>query len=516
MSAAPRISPQRAAETLERLGPTFVKAGQYLAMRPDVLPPEYCEEFLRLVDAATPEPLSSVQQTIREDLGDVADAFEWFDPTPVGAASLAQVHRARTREGDVVAVKVQRRGVAESVDRDLRRLRLLAPVIEQAGVAPGVSVPELVAELKGWMHEELDLRRELRNLERMYQLGAGVDLATIPRPWRELSADRVLTAEYLSGVPFSELLRTPREQRDARLARLGLDAEALAEHLLETVLGQIFRLELFHADIHPGNLLALPGDRIGFVDFGLVDSLDPTVRERLFRYLRAVYAGDAEKMLQGLSELLLESEAADPAGLRESFYEETRAWRRARALRGADGAPEESPVAGYMIGVLRAARQHGYRVPPSLLSMYRSLLTAETIAHALGSSADLTTVGREFFGRLEVQRVVESLAPDKVLDAALQGLDVSRSLPGAVQQVLSELAEDRLVLRVESIESPADQRRQHRRARLVTLAVLSVSLSVVLLAVRDSEVAGVPVDVVVGLLLAAVYAAILVLWRRLR
>jgi ubiquinone biosynthesis protein len=509
--------PVRLRQLLQRLGPTFIKIGQFLAMRPDLIPQEYCDELLQLVDQVPGFPWTVARRILAEDLQQPPEAvFRWIDPHPLAAGSLAQVHLARTASGEEVAVKVQREGVREAIERDLGRARLLARLLARSHLNAAVEPRETVAELGRWLHAELDYALELRNLERMHRLAARQRHMRVPRPFPELSGPRVVTAEYLPGVPFSELLALVRGGRADRIAALGFDRDALAESLLHAELTQIFRFQLFHADTHPGNLLALPGNRVGFVDFGLVESLDPTFREASLRYLAAIYGDDPEAMFHGLAELLVPSDATDLEQFRADFYEQSRIWQREREQAHPGEAGRRSPVAGYMVGVLTAARRNRLRIPVAVLAMYRALLTAETVASQLGGAADLSSVGSRFFNRLLVEQLLETFAPGNLQPLAVELRALLTEAPGQLRRLLADSADGRLELKVRTRESRQDRRHADDRARLVAAATVSVGLALLVAGAGDTRLFGrLPVAGLLAGALVAVWCWVAVLWRRL-
>src|SRR5919201_1480666 len=259
---------------LERLGPTYVKIGQFLALRPDIVPQEFCDELIRLLDRVDPFPWEQARAIIAEDLGDdPTRLFAAIDAAPLAAGSLAQTHAARLQDGTAVVVKVQRPRVREQVLRDVGRIGVLARLLELAGVSPAISPRDVAAELRDWLLQELDTGREVDNMARLHRLAHDVPWIVVPRPYRSLCGPRVVTAERVLGIPLTELL-------DAGAASDEVSLERLAENLIFATLTQVFRFRFFHADVHPGNVFALPGNRIGYVDFGLCDELDETLRER--------------------------------------------------------------------------------------------------------------------------------------------------------------------------------------------------------------------------------------------
>jgi ubiquinone biosynthesis protein len=512
-------------ELLERLGPTYMKIGQFLALRPDLIPEAYARELMRLLDTAPPFSWSEAKTIIAEDLGnDPAEIFAYINPNPVAAGSLAQTHVARLYDGTEVAVKVQRPGIRNRVMRDLGRARLLARLFELGHVSLVVTPRELVDELTGWMLEELDLQHELANMTRLYVLAEDSAVQRIPYPYPDLSGPRVLTAEYIRGVPFTEILLALRSGDTDELERvesLGIDLDRLAENLIEECLTQIFRYRFFDADIHPGNLIALPGERIGFVDFGLCDELDETVQERQTRYLAALYGRDVDQMFAALTELLVPTDETDMAAFRRDFSAETRAWLgqiwyQRPAMNGGTPPAERSPIGEWMVGVMRLARRHHLGLPPRILSMYRALLTAETLANQLGSDADLGSVGREFFTSLRLEQTLRGLSPDHLQGLALNLVGLVRDSPGQLHQILTEIADGKFELAMKVSEAPRTDRARNRRAQLVATTVLAVSVSVILAVPSLPSALGISLAWPLGILLVFLYAATALQWRRMR
>jgi ubiquinone biosynthesis protein len=510
---------------LERLGPTWVKCGQYLALRPDLIPQPYCDELLRLVDAVPPFPWEQAEAMIAEDLGADPEAlFAWLDPVPVAAGSLAQTHVARLPDGTEVAVKVQRPQIARRVERDLAHADRLARGLELARVPLAVEPDELVGELRAWMRQELDMGHELRNLTRLHELARDDMLMRIPAPFRRLSAGRVLTAEYIRGVPFSELLRSLRSGRwDAAYVRrrFDVDLDRLAENLLFTALKQIFGYRFFHADLHPGNLIALPGEAIGFVDFGLCDELDEAVRERQARFLAALYERDIERMYGALAEILVGGDDLALAEFRRDFAIETRA--RLAAI-PEDGAPSpaegeragRTPVGEWMVAVLRIARAHGLGLPARVLSLYRALLAAETVAGQLGAAADLRSVGRAFFDRRQLAEMLGRLGRADLEALAVSVGALLRDGPSQLHRILSEIESGRLALPAQAGSTAQSMGARRRRERLLAGAVLTVGLATLLARVRLPAIAGIALALPVALALGAVYAMLVMDWWRPR
>ena len=511
-----RPGPERLVRLLVRMGPTFVKIGQFLALRPDILPQEYCDELLQLVDRAPSLDWEIIRGVLRAELGDEPEnVFARISTRPLAAGSIAQVHLAETHEGIEVAVKVQRPDLPLRIKRDLRKIRLLARLLKASGIAPFISPPELVGELERWLRQELDFTKELTSHARMYDELRGEATVRVPRPFPEFSSPRVVTTEHLAGVPFSDLIRHARRGDFEQIERLGFDRETLAERLILTALHQIFRLRFFHADMHPGNIIAMRGDVVGLVDFGLTDVLDPVVEQVQSDYLTSLYNNDTHGMYRAIVQIFIAGEQTDAEAFRRDFFAETNRWLTAMEDGAANGGAR-SPTAGYMITLMRLARVHDMRPPISVLSMYRTLLTSESVAYHLRSRAHLREVGRDFFRELQLERVIAGYSPDRAVARLMQLNELARSGPTNLQQLLSDLAEGRFVLSVRSQESARGRREANQRARLIALAVVAMSLALllVLTAGRGGEWAR-ATTWALGILLAAAYVWMAIIWRKL-
>jgi ubiquinone biosynthesis protein len=506
---------------LIRLGPTYIKIGQYLALRPDLIPQAYCDELMVLFDRVPPFPWEQVRATIEQDLGaDVKKLFAWIDPKPLAAGSIAQVHRARLHDGTEAAVKVRRPNVAEQIRRDLGRARILVHVLELAQVPLIISPRQVIDELTEWLSQEINLRHELANITLLTRLTADSPIQRIPKPYPDLSSERVLTTELLAGLPFSDFFsRRLETQNEHVLAAAGVDRNNLAASLITATLTQIFRYQFFHADLHPGNLFAMPGNVIGYVDFGLCLAWDGTMRWRLLRYMAAIYSADVERMYAAVIEILIPGEHTDVNAFREEFFAESRRWTsemRTSLEARATQRDERSPIAQWMIGVMRAARRRDFRIPPMLVGIYRALLVAELVANRLHAEVDLRSVGRSFFERLQIDEALSAVQPRNLLPISIDYLSFARDAPGQTRQILAELSEGSFTLMIQAHEPPRVTRLQNRRARLVTTSVLTVSVAVLLVGLEQPQVFGISLVGPLVAVLLLLYASIALQWRRLR
>jgi ubiquinone biosynthesis protein len=280
---------------LTELGPTFVKLGQILSTRPDLVGVELAEELTLLQDDVPADPPDAVRRTIELELGrPLVELFSEFDPFPLASASIGQVHRARTRSGQLVVVKVQHAGMTDRVRVDLDILAGLSQLAEHVPELQNYRPRAVVAEFQRTLRRELDFSRELRNLQQFAKNFRYEQTVRIPRAYAELSSPRVLTMEHLGGVPMTDAARV----RDG-----SFDLDLVAHRGADLYLTMIFKHGFYHADPHPGNILLLPGDVIGLVDFGMVGRIDDTLREQIEEMLVAIGDGDAVELANIITRL---------------------------------------------------------------------------------------------------------------------------------------------------------------------------------------------------------------------
>ena len=518
-------SPRQFRDFLIRLGPIAVKMGQYLAVRPDLVAEEYCDVLMDLTDHVPPFPWPIARQVITEDLGERApDLLACIEPEPIASGSLAQVYLARLPDCGRVAVKVQRPNLRALVDKEVRRLRRLAWFLQVAHWTFVVDPRDAVDELARWIYQEIDFVHELGNLNRLFELACTDPASLIPQPYPRFCGDRVVTAEYLQGIVLSDLLRESRvevlPEPDKELLKT-VDRTQLAENLLRVMLRQMFQYRFFHADLHPGNLVALHDGVLGFVDFGLCLDLDDTVRRRQMEYLSAVYDGDINRMFGAVTEILSASDHADMEAFRREFLAETEAWLATRyappppPLASASAAPYGSSSARYLIGVMRTARRHGFMAPPRILGMYRALLTAEAVSRRLSAAVHLAPIASRFFAQLKADDLLRRFEPNQLRPALADLLTLLHEAPGRLHQLLSTLTDGEFALPVEVSETANVKRAQDRRTLVLVTAIVTVGVAILLTATwLRQPVRRLWTNVLAGLL-AALYVSILLQLRKL-
>lgn len=443
---------------LEELGPTFIKLGQILSTRADLLPPEYIAELVKLQDRVPPAPFAEVAAVIAEDLGQpVSVAFAEFDPVPLAAASIGQVHAARLQDGTEVVVKVQRPGVDHLIAEDLAILTDLAGVAaRRLRIARQHDFPGLVAEFAWTLRTELDFVREGHNAERFAQIFAGNANVRIPRVYWPQTSTRVLTLERLHGIRIDDL---------PRLAAAGHDRKLLARHAAGLFLREVFEVGFFHADPHPGNFLVLNGGAIGALDFGMVGTIDEHLRERLLLTLIAVVERDAARITDDVVAL----GAAGPMLNREVLERDIGhllAQYYGRTL-------GDIPVAQVIQDGMATVQRHGLRLPAELALLAKSVIMNEALGRTLDPSFDVAAVAEPY-----VRQALRGLySPtywwDKLKLRPLEVMLLGAALPAHIQRLLTRLERNDLTFRIRYDELPQALSGLNSMVNRLALAILT-------------------------------------------
>ena len=418
----------RLQRTLDDLGPTFVKFGQILSTRSDILPEGVLSELQKLQDTVRPMPAGAAQAIIERELGaPVDEVFERFDPDPLGSASIGQVHRAVLRSGEVVAVKVQRPEAPSRVESDLELMREFALLLDRRfGRRIFVDVRGLVAEFETVIRRELDYYAEAANARRFAANFAGTPVV-IPTIHLEYSTPRVLTLQYIEGTRFRDirpLLLAPSERR--RVASMGADA----------IFKMAFEDGFFHGDPHPGNLILTPQGDLALLDFGMVGYMSRGDIEALSRLFIAVVQRDAAAALRGLESL----------GVRYSPEVRGDLVRDLREfLNKYSGLSVGEVTLGQALSELIAlARNYRLRVPPVFPLLTKALVTAEGLARAIDPTINVYEVARPYARRLLLERYDPEAVLEGVRERALEYARYAEDYPEQLRQLLAEVADGEL------------------------------------------------------------------------
>ena len=445
---------------LEDGGVTFVKLGQVLSTRRDLIPPEFITELSHLQDDAPQVPWPPIAAVLRSELGAEPDeVFARFDREPIAAASIAQVHAATLPSGDPVVVKVCRPDVRGVVDRDLDIIvRLAARLQRGTGWGRAVGAVELSHGFADALREELDLRIEARNMIAVATAaaarGGGV---RVPVPHLPLCGEKVLVMEYLDGHPLAAATM-PAEER-----------AALARGLLDTLLSQVLLDGTFHADPHPGNVLLLTDGTLGLLDFGSVGRIDAGLRRALQRLLLALDRGDPAALADALLDVVERPEDLDELRLERTLG-------RFAARHVAAGI---TPDVRMFTDLFRIVADHGLAVPPEIAAVFRALATMEGTLTQLAPGFDIVAEARRF----AADQLAHQFSPDTLrqtgLDELTSLLPMLRRLPRRLDRIAGALETGRLSLNVRLYANAADRRYVTGLLHQVLLAFLAAAAGIV-------------------------------------
>lgn len=454
-------APEQLAADLEALGPTFVKLGQLLSTRADLLPPAYLTALARLQDDVAPFPFTQVHETIERELGvRMSKAFSQFDDMPTAAASLGQVHRAALRDGRLVAVKVQRPGIMEQVRGDLEALQEVAQFLDRhSDTGRRYNVTGVVDEFREALVSELDYRREAANLRLIGRNLAEFPEIVVPAPIDGYTTATVLTMNYVLGTKVTAL---------SPLTRLDIDSAALANTLVRAYLKQIIIDGVFHADPHPGNVLLTDDGRIALIDLGQVGRISPVMQERLLKLLLAVSEGrgdDAANVTASLGERL---EGFDEASFRRDLT--------AMVSRYGHESLGNLQVGRVFMELQAACASHHLRAPAELTMLGKALLNLDQVARALDPEMDVNATIRRDANALMTRRLRKSATSSGMFSAVLEAKEFAERLPGRVNRVLDALATSELKLKVELIDEGALMDGLQKVANRITLGLVLAAL----------------------------------------
>ena len=371
---------------IEDLGGSFVKFGQVLAVQPDLLPAGYAASLLDLLDRVAPVPVDVVKQTLIDELGPAAERIENLVPEPLATASIAQVHIA-TVQGRRVAVKVQRPGLELALRSDVRLMMSLLRTVRALHIRSLYWIDEPIREFAAWTSEELDFRREARHLSLMGRQSIGRRGVRVPQVLADLTTRRVLVAELLDGVPMAHYFRA-RESGDAALAKRleaeGFNPSVFARQIVANFTTDAFRHGLFHADLHPANLLILPDNVVGYVDFGITGTLGPYARTWLAAMTLALVRRDLDDLHRCFLKLVVPRPDADPIAFRAGLDRLAEGW-----YGGPGGTRLTKPAALVMMEMLSLSREHAMLPERAAVKYIRSVMTLDGVIAAFAPELEI-------------------------------------------------------------------------------------------------------------------------------
>ncbi len=456
-----REDAEQLATDLEAMGPTFVKLGQLLSTRADLLPHAYLKALRRLQDKVEPVAFDDIEGVITAELGmRLSRGFSEFSATPAAAASLGQVHHALLRDGRPVAVKVQRPDIRGRIVEDMEVINELASFVDDhTNVGRRYGFAAMVEEFRIALMAELDYRSEARNLIAIGDGLAHYERIVVPRPVNDYSTSRVLTMDWISGRNLASL---------GPLGRLELDGHDLAEDLFRAYLDQILIDGFFHADPHPGNVLLTDDGRLAIIDLGMVARVSRDTQDALMKLLLAVSdgrGGDAADVIVGLGDTLPEFDSA-------TFR------RRVEDLVSRNATLAVGDVqAGNLLGqVLQIAGEAGLRPPSELTMMGKAMLNLDEVARILDPNFEPNTTIEAHAAELMRRKMLQSASPGNILAAAIDAKEFAEKLPSRINKVMDALAEGQLTLNVQGIDEKELMRGVQKLANRLTTGMVVAAL----------------------------------------
>ena len=459
----PDEAPEALANDLEKLGPTFIKLGQVLSSRPDLLPPAYLEALTRLQDSVKPFPFADVQRIVEEELGArLSKAFSVFEETPIAAASRGQEHRAALRDGRLVAVKVQRPDIARTVASDLDALDEIAQFLtNRTGAGKRYDLVGMVAEFRMALEAELDYLQEANHLKLIAKNLEEFEAIVIPQPVEGYTSPRVLTMNYIAGTKVTKI---------SPVARLEIQGDVLADTLVRAYLKQIVLDGVFHADPHPGNVFVTEDGLLALIDLGMVGRLSPQMQDRLLKLLLAISEGRGEEA----------AEVAVTLGEKLPEFNEAGFRRAISALVGRIG---HQSIADFQIGrvfleLSSLINDNAMRAPAELTMLGKTLLHLDEVARVLDPALDVNDCVRRNGVDLMSRRMKKMASSGSLIAAVLEGKEFAAKLPGRVNRVLDALAASELKMKVELIDDGAIIDGLQKVANRITLGLILAAMIV--------------------------------------
>lgn len=451
------------AKDLEKLGPTFIKLGQLLSTRADLLPTPYLDALTRLQDHIEPFPYEEVERIVSSELGvRISKAFEEFDPVPIGAASLAQVHRAWMRDGRAVVVKVQRPDIRELIVGDLDALMEIAHFLDQhTELGKRYEFENMLFHLRKSLLRELDFTIEANNLHTIRENLAEFDQLVIPAPVDDFTTTRVLTMDYIAGKKITDL---------SPLRLLEIDGSALADELFSAYLKQFLVDGLFHADPHPGNVFVTDDDQIALLDLGMIGRVTQTFQDNLLRLLLAISEGRGDTA----------AEAAVRMGEAKEGFDRKAFDRRIADLvnENSDAILSRMNAGKVTLEITKVAADCWFRLPAEFTMFAKALLNLDRVVYTLDPTFDPNAVIRERANEILDQNIVKSMAPSNLLSGVVELKEFAEKLPARVNRILDTAGNNELRFKVDAIDEKVIVEGLQKVANRITLGLIVAALIV--------------------------------------
>ncbi len=449
------------AMALEELGPCFIKLGQLMSTRPDLLPAEYIHTLSRLQNTVTPVPCEKIIAIIESELGaPIGEVFETFDSTPLATASMAQVHRAVLRSGDEVAIKVQRPGVRQRIEIDIEILHEVARfATKYTSFGRRYGFLQIVRELERSLNQEMDFRLEADSTRIIGKQIAEFERLTTPTVYDDYTTRRVLTLSFIHGRPLAQV---SREEMD------DLDSRAIAKELLSAYLKQIVIDGVFHCDPHPGNILLTDDGRLALMDFGMVGRFDADQKDNIILLLLAF----SERLGTRVADTYLDMIEIPKDVDRRAFTQDV----SGLVSRYHDMSGRRMAIGTALLDLTRLAQSHNTPVPTAMTLLGKAMLNLDGTIRVLSPALDPVQLIRDYMLNVMEKRVVGQLSPGRVFAWVLDMKHLVENTPRHTELILDKLANDQLTMRFEVEHFDQAIKSINKAANRLSLSIITASL----------------------------------------
>ena len=449
------------AGALEELGPCFIKLGQLLSTRPDLLPADYIHALSRLQDTIQPVPAARIVQIVQAELhAPIGELFQSFDDQPLATASMAQVHRAVLRDGTEVAVKVQRPGVRQRIEIDLEVLREIARfAARHTAIGARYGLVQMVRELEISLNQELDFRLEAENTRLIGRQVAGFTKLCTPTVFPELTSQRVLTLSFIKGRHLAEVSRAELSEHDPK---------AIAADLLSAYMKQIAIDGVFHCDPHPGNIMLTDDGRLALMDFGMVGRFDAGQKDKMILFLLSFSERLGERVAETYLDMIEPPEGLDAHGFTQDIC--------SLVSRYHDMSGGRLGLGTALLELTRLAYQNRVPVPTSMTLLGKTMLNLDGAISVLSPELDPVELIRNYMLDVMIKRVGDQLSPGRVFAWVLDMKHLFENAPRRTDIILGKLADDRLTVRLDVHNLEQTTESLSRAATRLAVGVLAGSL----------------------------------------
>ncbi len=490
--------PERLRLAFEQLGPTFIKLGQLIASRPDLVPEDIYGEFKKLLDEVPPFPYEEVKRLVEAELkAPLSEIYGDFEKRPMAAASIAQVHRAALRDGTPVVVKIQRPHIERIIDTDIELMYIMAKLLDRYVPETRIYDPVgIVDEFSRAIRKELDFTLEASNMVKISQNFRGDGRVVIPKVFWDYTTSKVLTIERIDGTRIDDL---------ETLEKRGIDCRKVALLLTDVFFMQIFRYGLFHGDLHAGNIFVIEEDRLGFVDFGIVGRVSEDMLDRLAKVFMAVVKGDYRIVVDTYLEMGLVPEQTDIEALKRDYRDLLDTYL-SKPLK-------EAKLGELLMDYTKIASHYKIKLPTDLVLLDKCILELEGLVRQLNPDLNTLEVAERYAGELMKMRYSPSRMAREVMDVAYDLDKTAKVLPGQLRQLMKKMINDKFTIDFVHIglENLIDEidRSSNRLSLGLIISALIIGSSLIMMTGQGPFFMGFPVLGFVGFVTAGVLGLLL-------